>query len=192
MPGPRLAGGIGRDPWNEHRNEGTCAVPAARVFEQFADGDRCEPRIDGRAGGRRQVAEKCEDLRIQVEPALLDELHDRDRRHGLRPARDADQRIGLDERPGRLVGIPEPAGVHEPAVLGDDGWRAPFRGAPADVVCAGPDGVGGGGEPCESGRTGGPEARRNTTAGPAGPETKHARGVRSWRRRARNSSGPGA
>ena len=101
------------------------------VRHQLAKRDRCIERIP-----RCEFRQDARHGRIKIEPALFDELHDRQVCEQLRYRADAIQRVGRGRDLPRGVGKPEPARPNDPLIVdqsdgkGGQGLRLDLGGDP--------------------------------------------------------------
>src|SRR5215469_17154476 len=63
------------------------------MCQQISDGDLVDPRIPEAAGTRAYVGDECECVRVQVELAVLDQLHDGGRGNGLSDTSESEDRF---------------------------------------------------------------------------------------------------
>src|SRR5215469_1902707 len=63
------------------------------MCQQISDGDLVDPRISEATGTRAYVGDECECVRVQVELAVLDQLHDGGGGNGLSDTSESEDRF---------------------------------------------------------------------------------------------------
>ena len=111
VPGQRFG-------WRAHRGSHAevAVIEACRVGQKVRERDRLGEVATDAEGGQVGV-----DVGVEVERALLDELHDSGCRHKLRDRGDAEAGdVGIDGRPRAQVGVAIAGLVRDLAILDDD------------------------------------------------------------------------